>query len=102
MWVCSTLGFYSAVAATVKPGTVVVRSRVMGDARSLARLVKDELGERVRVERTPQCDYLYRIVMPAAVWAQALALLARGIDYHNFKSRVAVAGDRARNTAYHA
>lgn len=77
-------GFFSAVA---KPEDgeefVTVRARSERDIRNLADLID---AAPARGEGT---DYRWRIRCRKLEWADAVAKMAREIDYSNFKNRVA-------------
>jgi hypothetical protein len=85
MWLMTPLGFYSAVQ---KQGTdlVTVRSRVRADLDRLRERHLPSLGATVAGAGT---DYPYRATCTHQAWAEALAGLARELDYPNFKSAVA-------------
>jgi hypothetical protein len=59
-----------------------VRARSERDLRNLADLIGAE------PQRSDQSDYRCRIRCRKEEWAQALATMAREIDYDNFKSRI--------------
>lgn len=83
MWLVTTRGFYSAVAKQDDGDEyITVRARSERDIRNLADLID------VEPQRSDHTDYRWRIRCRKEDWAQALATMAREIDYDNFKSRV--------------
>ena len=82
MWVFTTKGFFSAVAHSGRPGFMLVRARFAGD---LERLLGAH-GVEAEVTETPEADYRFRAVVPAAEWARMVAAEASSIDYPNFKA----------------
>lgn len=80
MWVFLNNAYLSAVAHRDKPDTLLVRARFAGD---LERVFPD-LADKVK--RTPSADYLFRVEVPRAQFAEMLAREAQAIDYDNFKS----------------
>lgn len=80
MWICLSNAFYSIVAHRSRPDHLLVRARRPGD---IERMWPD-----AQVRETPDADYRYRAVLPAAAVAHALARAARGIGYVNFKASV--------------
>ena len=93
MWIFTTDGFFSAVAAREgkgEPGQPVDLKRVMVRARVKQHLVN--LQKRFacfaqeQIMETPEADYRYRIILDREAWSQVLAELALDV-YPNFKSK---------------
>lgn len=84
MWLVTTRGFYSAVEDHEHLGNVLVRARVREDLEALVDLIPS-----LEVHETPERDYRFRASVPREAWANAVAELAREIDYPNFKNAVA-------------
>lgn len=84
MWLMTRYGNYSAV---YKGGNVQVRARVRDD---LKRLIEKGFVEDTKIIETAdgRSDYRYRILLTNDQWAETCELLARDIDYPNFKSEV--------------
>ncbi len=61
---------------------MTVRARTERDIRNLADLIDAE------PQRSDHTDYRWRIHYRKEEWAQALATMAREVDYDNFKSRI--------------
>lgn len=100
MWIVSTIGFFSVVE---KPwdreqGTLTVRARVRADLEALRELYLPLLGGIVE---DGTADYRFRAQAPREAVAVALAALARGIDYDNFKAAVGRRQGAPRAAAYH-
>jgi hypothetical protein len=93
MWLLTTRGFYSAVAARDEPDTMIVRARVRLDLEALSPLV----GDAPILEHAGS-DYAYRVRVPRDTWSSAVDALTREIDYPNFKDAVRARQgyDRAR------
>jgi hypothetical protein len=90
----TTHGLVSVVERRGTPRLVLVRAR---DRSHLAATLAAG-GIAPRIRRTPEADYPFRAVVRKDKWARAVARLARGIDYANFKSEAgAVHGE---NSAY--
>lgn len=92
MWICLNDAFLSIVdekaAATRRTNTapelndiLLVRARVKGDLERV-------FGPEVRVQRTPDRDYMYRTYVTRQELAHALMTEVLGIDYGNFKDSV--------------
>lgn len=80
MWVFLNNAFLSAVAHRDKPDTLLVRARFAGDLERVFPALAD------KVKRTPSADYLFRVEVPRAHFAEVLAHEAQRIAYDNFKS----------------
>jgi hypothetical protein len=90
MWLITPRGFYSAVSKTADGAdALTVRARSEHDIRNLTDLIP---GTPTRDAGT---DYRWRLRCTRAQWENAVAVMAREIDYDNFKSRIA-AEDPAR------
>ncbi len=89
MWLATKDGFLSAVLA--ENGKIVVRSR---ERSALDHL--DHYLPGLWIEETPGRDYRYRTYVGRDEFAQALAAMARDIDYPNFKDEVGKRADRGR------
>src|SRR3954471_15009622 len=95
MWLATRGGFLSAVEAP--RGGIVVRSR---ERRALEHLMEHVDG-RAKIVKTPGRDYLFRVFLDRDQFAAAVARMARGIDYGNFKSQVLAETRAGRvSTAY--
>jgi len=84
MWIFTTFGFFSVVRHREKSDTLLVRTRVLDDARILAMSLAN-----VDVERTPAADYPYRLSVKADAFAKLMADCVDDINYDNFKNAVA-------------
>ncbi len=82
MWLLTPRGFYSVVANSGDPETVLVRTRAREDLEQLAGVV----GE-LEILETPDADYRWRTIVARRAWTGAL--MAAEIDYPNFKAEVA-------------
>jgi hypothetical protein len=90
-------GFFS-IACADKPGrgrkidpeTVMVRARVRQHLKNLQnRFIKSNTLRsiaRTPIEETLFTDYRYRLILPKAVWVQALGELAMEQSWRNFKN----------------
>lgn len=96
MWIITEIGFFSIVQ---KPGDsgLTVRARVRGDLEALKERYLPELGDIVEGAGT---DYRFRAAVDREALAQAMARMARDIDYPNFKNRVAAKQGHARAGVY--
>lgn len=85
MWLMTPFGFFSTVK---KPGDdhLTVRARSASDLDRLRADYLPDLGPTVIGAGT---DYPVRAVVGVEAYAEALAAIARDIDYANFKSEVA-------------
>lgn len=83
MWIFTETGFVSAVRKNDRPGVYTVRARDRKSLEPLASFAKAEIVE------TPYGDYPLRAFVEPAVFTEWLADQAAGIEYSNFKSRVA-------------
>lgn len=94
MWVFSKSGFVSIVKHRTKYNTMLVRARVYNDLHNFRSL----LGAPRDIVEMTDADYRFRMEASATDVCQAMAALARDIDYDNFKS--AVHGEPDRDGAY--
>jgi len=85
MWLFTPHGFFSVVR---KPHSncLTLRSRVHEDLEKLRRNYLPDLSETLEKAGT---DYPYRATVSHAAFAEAMAKMAKGIDYSNFKDEVA-------------
>jgi hypothetical protein len=93
MWLYTKYGFYSVVQHDRKEDHVVIRAR---EKRHLDDLVLcfPLAFSGCKVVETPDADYSCRMVARKTDWAHAAALLARNVDYPNFKASI-------KNKPYH-
>ncbi len=91
MWLMTTRGFYSVVAHRDHPDRVLVRARCQADIEALSDLLP---AEPIALANA---DYGWRVDVTRADWEAAAQVLAREIDYPNFKSAVL---DPAHHDAY--
>jgi hypothetical protein len=96
MWIFSRQGFFS-IACADKPGrgrkidpeTVMVRARVKQHLKNLQNRFRKSKTlrsiARTPIEKTLLTDYRYRLILPKAVWVQALGELAMEQTWSNFK-----------------
>jgi len=89
MWIMTNKGMLSLVEHRDHPGILIVRSR---DRQALEAHFPD-----YEPIETRQADYRWRVMLPKAQVAMAVANLVTGIDYPNFKSSVQ---DQALHDAY--
>jgi len=89
MWLFSETGFVSAVAHRDDPGLLMVRARDRASLRPLVELAG------VRVKTLADADYPHRVVVSREVFRDWAASLVEGLDYPNYKSRVAETRGRA-------
>ena len=96
MWMFTTLGFISAVAARkgdgepwqpIEPDRIAIRTRTRQQLDNLIARFPDDLGG-VPIWDDPHADYRYRIFVAKAVWVRIAAELASEIDYDRFKPAV--------------
>jgi hypothetical protein len=86
MWILHpNVGFLSVVEKPWDNGTLTIRARVGDD---LVRL-KAYLPEMSEIIESDDSDYRYRASAPRSGFEAAMARLAAGIDYDNFKNAVA-------------
>lgn len=83
MWVFTTQGFYSVVAHRDNPERVIVRVRAREDLEALRQQIPS-----LRILEDADADYRWRAIVAHEKWVAAVAILAAGIDYTNFKSAV--------------
>lgn len=100
MWVVSAVGFFSVVE---KPWdrdgkTLTVRARRREDLEGLRDRFLPTMGP---ISEDPGADYRFRAQAPREAVAVALAAMARGIDYQNFKAEVARVRGHDRAATYH-
>jgi len=95
MWVVTTQGFYSVVELREDPSKVLVRARTREDMEAL----REQIPSLEPVEGAGT-DYRWRAVVTREQWKYAVAELAEGIDYPNFKDAVAGRQGRVRAKTY--
>jgi hypothetical protein len=93
MWIFSVLGFFSVVCARnpvtgkIDPETVMIRARVKKHLRNLQNRFPSLAG--VEILAWPERDYGFRLIVPKAVWVDALDALAQEKTWGNFKNEAA-------------
>lgn len=97
MWLLTPDGFYSIVQKRGETD-LCVRSRVGAD---LDRLRERYLPSLTETTETDGSDYRYRAWASHDAVADALAAIARELDYDNFKSEVARTGYERADTYHH-
>lgn len=85
MWLFSPIGFFSIVHKA-NSNCLTLRGRVRDDLESLRKTYLPDLSETLENAGT---DYPYRATVSHAAFAEALARMAKNIDYNNFKDEVA-------------
>ena len=80
MWIFTPQSFLSIVAHRSEPGMLLVRARRSED---LAVVFPQAV-----IAHTPEADYAYRTVLPAATVAAAVSRCVQQIGYPNFKASV--------------
>lgn len=81
MWVYTPDSFISVVKHNTKPRRLLVRARFPGDI--------EKVFPRVRVQKTPDADYLFRAEVSDRALEHAMVRLVRKLDYFNVKGAVA-------------
>lgn len=87
MWICTEFGFFSVVAHRYQTDRLLVRSRVRADLEALTQRIPRL--RKLRIYSTPDHDYPFRCIVKRDAFAEALSGVAKGIQYDNFKNRVA-------------
>jgi hypothetical protein len=87
IWILTTIGFFSIVQKERNQSndTLTIRARVREDLEGLRAYIPD-MSDIIESEDS---DYRYRAVAKRETVMAALATLAGGIDYDNFKNEVA-------------
>ena len=88
MWIFSKCGFFSVVEDQYNNKNVKIRARLSEDIKELEALYKSTIGKETKIIKDVTADYLYRIIIPKAEWAEIAKVLTNEIDYTNFKSRM--------------
>jgi hypothetical protein len=88
MWLFTQHGFYSIVQATDKEGRampefVAIRGRVRSHLANLTTT----FAMNQKIIHTPDADYAYRLIAPRSQFEALCYVLAREVDYPNFKGR---------------
>jgi hypothetical protein len=89
MWICLNDAFLSIFTDTTYPDQLLVRARRRGNI--------ERVFCETEVIRNIGTDYRYRVRLPRATVARAIADRIDGIDYPNFKDSVT---DTERHAAY--
>jgi len=99
MWLMTPFGFFSIVQKPddKKAGTLTIRARVYQDLEALREKFLPNMGE---VIANAGSDYRYRAKAPRAEVGLALANIAVGIGYENFKDEVAARQGKPRAHFY--
>ena len=96
MWLFTKHGFYSIVRKS--PSEYHVRARVKKDLQNLKDLL--ELTEPIL--ESGSADYRFRLVVGQKTYLTIMALVARSVNYENFKNEVAMTEDqRQKLKTYH-
>lgn len=93
MWLFNRHGFFSVVQYRGESNLLIVRARFEGDLEK----VKKIMGWKVKIQKTPEADYCFRIEVPREWWVDYLMYSARTIDYDNFKGSLE---DNERHNIY--
>jgi hypothetical protein len=96
MWLLTTIGFFSVVAAQDDPERLVVRSRVRSDLEAL----RERYLPDIEIVEGAGTDYRYRSFVAKTDFEPAAARLVADIDYTNFKNAVAERQGHARAGVY--
>ena len=88
MWIASTLGWFSVVVDTQRPGRLLVRARCKADIDGLYEMAKDLASIEKPTSGTLR-DYRHRLSCDREDWLRIAVRLADGVTYSNFKSEVA-------------
>ena len=98
MWLFTQHGFYSITRSRTEPDKTQVRARTRRDLQNLQKLTSNAAP----ILETPDADYRWRIILTPSESEHIVALLARDIDYPNFKASVAKRADqKQRGHDYH-
>lgn len=101
MWIASTLGWFSVVVDTQRPGRLLVRARCKADIDGLYEMAKD-LASIEKPTSDPLRDYRHRLSCDREDWLRIAVRLADGVTYSNFKSEVAKQeSQQNKYAAYH-
>jgi hypothetical protein len=104
MWIFAKQGFASVVQDRFNPGSVLVRGRAKGDLIEVLEGM-GIAGAADTVKHTPAHDYPYRATISQESFAKGMFLLAKAVDYTNFKGKVAQVDDDydciVRGQTYH-
>ena len=99
MWLMTPFGFFSIVQKPddEEKGTLTIRARVYQDLEKLRTKYLPGMGE---ISANAGSDYRYRAKAPRGEVGLALANMAVGIGYNNFKDEVAVRQGKVRAGLY--
>ena len=84
MWLFTKQGFFSVVQHEHHKSTLLVRSRSKDDLENLQKMIK----RHPVIKKTPDADYLYRMVVMKEEFGKVASELALDIDYPNFKDEI--------------
>jgi hypothetical protein len=94
MWIFTQDGFFSAVKArpddprnTLGDDALAVRARRKQHLANLKARFPQLIG-KVKVHKSTNSDYRWRIFVKREVWATVVAEIVRGLNYGNFKSSI--------------
>lgn len=92
MWIATRIGFYSIVLRPEKEGAknsvYHLRARTGSDIDAVISLLEPLLKRALRLFKTPDVDYHWRIILRPEELAPVLASLAATVDYPNFKDEI--------------
>ena len=104
MWLFTKYGFYSVVADYEVPENVLIRARAREDLENLKALMErfypGSILASAPIYESMYSDYRYRVFCPKTDFEAVANLLARDVDYNNFKGEIHKAGDTGRDMAY--
>lgn len=83
MWLATQHGFFSAVW---KDGKIHLRARLRKDLENVCRLAWP--NDATSILEWPDADYRYRVLLHPGDFSDLCAVLARDVDYSNFKARI--------------
>jgi hypothetical protein len=88
MWIASTLGWFSIVTDSKRPGRMLVRARCRQDILNLYDAHAAALSSIEKPTSDESRDYRWRMSVSREDWIVLAGRLAAAVDYSNFKSVV--------------
>src|SRR5271166_1080077 len=99
MWIFATIGCFSIVTASMKPGWLLIRARARADIDNLYQAHGESCPSMTPPSSDEARDYRWRLSISRKDWIKLAGLLASDVTYPNFKIAVHERADQANKKA---
>ena len=102
MWIFATIGCFSIVTDSMKPGWLLIRARARADIDNLYQAHSESCPSMTPPSSDEARDYRWRLSISRKDWIKLAGLLASDVTYPNFKMAVHERADQANKKAAYA